>query len=65
MAMSVKIVILGEGKFKTRTLALKDFYLLAIMSVFSSDLTTLIMCLARVGKTSLMMRYIKNEFSQD
>ena len=65
MAMSVKIVILGEGKFKTRTLALKDFCLLAIMSVFSSDLTTLITCLARVGKTSLMMRYIKNEFSQD
>ena len=63
--MSVKIVILGEGKFKTRTLALKDFSLLAIMSVFSSDLTTLIMCSARVGKTSLMMRYIKNEFSQD
>ena len=65
MAMSVKIVILGEGKFKTRTLALKDFCLLAIMGLFSSDLTMLIMCLARVGKTSLMMRYIKNEFSQD
>lgn len=59
----VKLVILGEGKCQ-------NYYtMLPVLTDKDQStyygLTNSIECIARVGKTSLLKRYVKNEFSSD
>ena len=60
----VKLVILGEGKcknfFNSTLPALTDKEWSAHNGVTKS-----LECIARVGKTSLLKRYVKGEFSSD
>lgn len=63
MTMAVKIVILGEGKFYNVTIN-QTCAVLSASPKFKQlfILTYSLVVIARVGKTSLLKRYVKNEF---
>ena len=63
MTMAVKIVILGEGKFYNVTIN-QTCAVLSAGPKFKQlfILTYSLVVIARVGKTSLLKRYVKNEF---